>query len=81
MTKRLYRSETNKMLSGVCGGIAEYFQVDPTIVRLGWVICSLILGMGFGGLIAYIVCALVIPVEQERDRAQKESDTDYGSGI
>lgn len=81
MTKRLYRSLNDRMLSGVCGGIAEYFHVDPTIVRLGWVIGSLILGMGLGGLIAYLVCALVIPVEQEGGQAQKESDTDHGSGI
>ncbi|MBS4022101.1 MAG: PspC domain-containing protein [Dethiobacter sp.] len=61
MSKKLYRSQNGKMLSGVCGGIAEYFDVDPTIVRLIWVIGSLFLGFGFGGLLAYLVCALVIP--------------------
>lgn len=37
MNKRLYRSAHDRMLAGVCGGIAEYFQIDPTLVRLGWV--------------------------------------------
>lgn len=40
--KRLYRSSTNYMLAGVCGGIAEYFDIDPTLVRLAWVILSCI---------------------------------------
>lgn len=62
-SKRLYRSRHDKMLSGVCGGIAAYFNVDPTIVRLGWVVGSIFLTAGFGGLIAYIVCAFIIPEE------------------
>jgi phage shock protein C len=53
------------MLSGVCGGIADYFDVDPTIVRLGWVVGTIFLTAGFGGLIAYLVCALVIPERPE----------------
>lgn len=57
--KRLYRSSTNYMLAGVCGGIAEYFNIDPTLVRLAWII---LICMGFGtGIIAYIVAAIVIP--------------------
>jgi phage shock protein C len=58
--KKLYRSKNNKMLSGVCGGIGEYFDLDPTIVRLAWVILSIPMA-GFGGVLAYIVCALIIP--------------------
>ena len=42
--KKLYLSSDNKMLSGVCGGIAEYFDADPTLVRLGWVIASIMTG-------------------------------------
>ena len=58
MEKKLYKSETNKMLAGVCGGIAEYFNIDPTLVRLGWVVfCAL----GGSGLLAYIIMALIIP--------------------
>jgi phage shock protein C len=57
--KRLYRSSTNYMLCGVCGGIAEYFNIDPTLVRLAWVILS-VFGMG-SGIFAYIVAAIIIP--------------------
>jgi phage shock protein C len=60
--KRLYRSRSQTMLFGVCGGIAEYFQLDPTLVRLGWVVLS-IFSAGFPGLLAYIICALIIPLE------------------
>lgn len=58
MERRLYKSNTNKTICGVCGGIAEYFNIDPTIVRLGLVIFSL---AGGCGILAYIICALVIP--------------------
>ena len=58
MEKRLYKSNQNKVLDGVCGGIAEYFNIDPTLVRLGWVVfCAL----GGSGVLAYIVAALIIP--------------------
>ncbi len=58
--KRLYKSRTNRMLAGVCGGIAEYFNVDPTLVRLAAVLLALFTAF-FPGLIAYIICAVVIP--------------------
>ena len=58
MGKRLYKSNENKMLCGVCGGIAEYFDIDPTLIRLGWaVFCAL----GGSGIIAYIIAAIIIP--------------------
>ncbi len=50
--KRLYRSRTNKIIAGVCGGIAEYTNIDPTIVRLLWLLVSLIWG---AGIVAYII--------------------------
>lgn len=56
--KRLYKSKVNKMIAGVCGGIAEYFNVDPTIVRLAWVVFTC---LGGSGLIAYIIAAIIIP--------------------
>ena len=57
--KRLYKSYVNSMVCGVCGGIAEYFNVDPTLVRLLWV---LITCASFGtGIIAYIIAAIIIP--------------------
>lgn len=56
--KRLYLSNTNKKLAGVCGGIAEFFGIDPTIIRVLWIICSLIF---CSGILAYLICWLVIP--------------------
>ena len=56
--KRLYRNPQDKKLAGVCSGIANYFDIDPTVVRLAWVLLSL---FGGSGVIAYIVCALIIP--------------------
>ena len=58
MKKKLYKSNTDKKLDGVCAGIAEYFDVDPTVIRLAWVIFSL---CGGSGLLAYIICAIVMP--------------------
>jgi phage shock protein C len=58
--KRLYRSRSNKMIAGVCAGIAEYSDVDPTVVRLLWLLMSLIWG---AGIVAYIVACIIIPQE------------------
>lgn len=59
MTKRLYLSR-DKKISGVCGGIAEYFDIDPTLIRLGWIIMTVLTGL-FPGIIAYIISAITIP--------------------
>ena len=60
--KRLYKIEEGKKLCGVCGGIAEYFGIDPTIVR----IATVLLCMAWGtGLVVYIVAALVMPTKNE----------------
>lgn len=56
--KKLYKSSTDKKLAGVCGGIAEYFNIDSTLVRLGWVVFSL---LGGSGLLAYIIAAIIMP--------------------
>jgi len=56
--KRVYRSKKSKMLAGVCGGIAEYFDMDPVLVRLLFVLLAL---MGFAGIILYLVAWLIIP--------------------
>lgn len=58
MKKRLYKSVTDKKLCGVCGGIAEYFELDTTLVRLAWILFT---ALGGSGIIAYIIAALVIP--------------------
>ncbi len=62
MKKRLYKIEQGKMLDGVCGGIAEYFDVDPTLIRLAWVLFSACAG---GGIIAYIIAAIIIPKKSD----------------
>ena len=60
--KRLYRIEDGSKIFGVCGGIAEYFDVDPTLVRVIWIIFSLVYGCG---ILAYLICALCMPKESE----------------
>ena len=59
--RRLTRSYSNRMVCGVCAGIAEYFNWDPTIVRLIWVGASLLFRAGFMGLIAYFIVAVIMP--------------------
>lgn len=60
MNKKLYKSKTNKMLCGVCGGVAEYFNIDPTIIRLIWAIVACT-GTGF---LVYLIAAIIIPSEE-----------------
>lgn len=60
MEKKLYKDQKNKKLCGVCSGIAKYFGIDPTLVRLAAVILTLCTAI-VTGLIAYFICALVIP--------------------
>ena len=60
--KRYLRSRTDKVLSGVCGGLAAYFDVDPTLVRLAWVLVTVFTGF-FPGVVAYVVLVLVAPEE------------------
>lgn len=55
--RKLYKSK-NRMLCGVCGGIGEYFNIDPTVIRLLWIIFSL---AGGCGILAYIIAAIIIP--------------------
>ena len=62
MSKRLYKSNENKMVDGVCGGIAEYFDIDPTLVRIGWI---LFCAAGGSGFVAYLIAALIIPRKPE----------------
>jgi phage shock protein C len=58
MERKLYRSDDNKILLGICGGIGEYFNIDPVIVRI---ILVILIFLGFSGIIAYIVAAFIIP--------------------
>lgn len=59
MQKKLYRIEEGKVIAGVCGGVAEYLNIDPTVVRLIWAL----LGLSGGGVLAYLIAALIIPVK------------------
>ena len=58
MGKRLYKLNQGRMLDGVCGGIAKCFGLDPTLVRLAWVLFT---ALGSSGMVAYFICAIVIP--------------------
>ncbi len=58
MRNRLYRSKRNRMIAGVCGGIGEYFNVDPTFIRLLWVLFTFAYG---SGVLAYIIAWIIIP--------------------
>lgn len=60
MEKRLHRSRTEKMIGGVCGGLAEYFGIDPTIVRVVWVLITLTAGLG---ILLYLVLWIVMPLD------------------
>jgi len=62
--KRLYLSAKDKKIAGVCGGIAAYFETDSTLVRLAWVVLTVLTGI-VPGIIAYIVAAIVMPKEPE----------------
>ena len=62
MNKRIYKNREAKMICGVCAGVAEYFDIDPTLVRVGWAVISL----GYGvGVLAYILCALIFPDKKD----------------
>ena len=62
MEKKLYKSRTNKKLDGVCAGIGEYLDVDPTLIRLVWILAALAFG---SGLLAYLIAALIMPRQPE----------------
>ena len=62
MCKKLYRSRTDKQLAGVCGGLGKYFDIDPTIIRLAWVVSVFCAG---GGVIAYILAMIIVPQEPD----------------
>ncbi|MCL5409840.1 MAG: PspC domain-containing protein [Patescibacteria group bacterium] len=60
--KKLYRSEQDRIIAGVFGGMGKYFNVDPTILRLVWVVMTVFTGLA-PGLIVYILAAVIIPAE------------------
>jgi phage shock protein C len=60
MAKKLYKSDKDKVLSGVIGGVGEYFDIDPTILRLAFIVFVVLTGV-FPGVVAYIIAALIVP--------------------
>ncbi|MBQ2698576.1 MAG: PspC domain-containing protein [Firmicutes bacterium] len=61
--RKLYRSKTNKVFAGVCGGLGDYFNIDPVLLRLVWVIAAMLMGLGLGGLVVYIIAAIIVPID------------------
>ncbi|SCZ77628.1 PspC domain-containing protein [Acidaminobacter hydrogenoformans] len=78
MERKLYRSREDRMLFGVCGGIGEYANIDPTIIRLGMVL----IGFTFVGFIFYIAAGLIIPEApvMEQGRTDQNGRNNYGPG-
>ena len=62
MEKKLYKINEGKKICGVCGGIAEYFNIDPTLIRIGWTLLAV---CGGSGVLAYIICAIIMPEKPE----------------
>lgn len=72
MERRLYRSQRNRVLLGVCGGLGEYLNIDPVIIRIIVVLLTLATG-GIPGILAYIIVALIVPVEGSSATSPQES--------
>jgi len=84
--KRLYRSKKDKIIGGVCGGIGEYFNIDPVLIRILWLFFTFV---GGAGILAYIIAWVVIPLSQEKvetasdeeNKAQEEDKSGFWGGI
>jgi len=61
--KRLTRSETDKQIAGVCGGLADYFKVDPTLVRVVWAVLTIVPGAIVLGILAYLLAWFIMPID------------------
>jgi len=68
-TPKLFRSKENRLIGGVCGGVAEYFNIDPFIVRIGWVFITLFAG---AGIIAYIAALIIVPENPDQEFIAKK---------
>lgn len=66
--KRLYKSDSEKQIAGVCGGLAEYFSIDPTLVRVGFIFVAAVTAI-VPGVLAYLVLAAIIPRKGEETNA------------
>ncbi len=70
--KKLYRSQTDKMIAGACGGLAEYFEIDSTLLRLVWALIVVFTGFA-PGVVVYIVAALIMPLRPVTDAPRTPS--------
>lgn len=77
MNKKLYRSRKDKMIGGVAGGLGDYFEVDPTLVRILFVVATI---LGGSGVLAYIILWIVIPEEQYNPNPPSTDSTDQKPG-
>lgn len=73
--KKLYRTKKERILAGVLGGLGVYFNVDPTVLRISFVLIILITGF-FPGMIAYIIAIFIIPLEPEKEETETVVDID-----
>lgn len=73
--KKLYRSETNKIFAGIIGGLGEYLDVDPTLLRLAWVVLVVLTGI-FPGVIAYFVALFIVPAPPHGAGSEAATPTD-----
>lgn len=76
--KRIYRSKTDRMIGGVCGGVAKYLNVDPVIIRIAW---ALAFFAGGTGVVAYIVGWIIIPEDPNEEEAPKKKETKTDSSM
>jgi phage shock protein C len=72
--KRLYRSKNDRMLGGVCAGLGEHFDIDPTVIRLVWAVIT-VLSIGTGVLV-YIIAWILIPEEESGSSEQKTQESE-----
>lgn len=84
MNKKLKRSSSDRVIAGVCGGVGEYFNIDPVVVRIVWVLLSFM--PGGPGFLAYLICALIIPeddgvIYQDDNAGPDTSNTSFFIGI
>lgn len=78
MTKRLYRSQREKVIAGVAGGIAEYLNIDPVLVRIGFIVTTFMGGFGF---LTYIIAWIVIPEGPVGEPMQTPTDAPTGAPL
>lgn len=70
-TKKLYRSQTDRWLLGVCGGLGEYFEIDPTLIRILFIVFALVFG---GGLLLYLILWIIIPMKPPEIETSEDSE-------